>query len=181
MVYIGQRLSVRASGGDGDARENIGTIAFGRYSPSNWKMLAPDFPMPPKSMTPGRLQVVTDKVQEVQCPYMTALEARELAGAGEVSHCLPEMPGAPRVIAGHVEAINGSDHGPVPVTAPLLAPVGPVAVTLSEASKEGIVDCSLGALRIARHRGQLPEPVGQRGMAYEYDAEALRAWDLGRH
>ena len=180
IVYIGQRLSVRASGGDGDARENVGTIAFGRYSPSNWKMLAPDFPMPPKSMTPGRLQVVTDKVHEVQCTFMPALEARELALAGVVSGCPPEMPCAPRVITGHVEAIDGSDHGAVPVTSPLVIPSGPVLVTLSEAAKEGVVDCSLAALRIARHRGQLPEPAGQRGMAYEYDAEALRAWDLGR-
>jgi hypothetical protein len=178
IIYIGQRLSVRASGGDGDARENIGVIAFGRYSPSNWKMLAPDFPMPPKSMTPGRLQVVTDKVAEVQCTYMPALEARELALAGVVSGCPPEMPCAPRVITGHAEPVSGPDHGAVPGTPPLAIPAGPVLVTLKEAVDEGIVTRSLAALRIARHRGQLPGPAGQRGMAYEYDAEALRAWDL---
>jgi hypothetical protein len=36
---------------------------------------------------PVRLQVVTDKVQEVQCPHIPALEARELALAGAVSAC----------------------------------------------------------------------------------------------
>ena len=47
LVFIGQRLSVAASGGDGDSRENIGTIALGRYSPSNWRMMAPDLPLEP--------------------------------------------------------------------------------------------------------------------------------------
>jgi hypothetical protein len=177
VVYIAQRLSVRAAGGDGDARENIGCVALGRYSPSNWKMLAPDFPMPPKSMQPGRLQVVTDKVTEVQCPNVSAREARELAGAGEVSFCPAEMPGS-LVIAGRAEVISGSDHGVVIDTPPVPELSGPVLVTLAEAVKAGIIDRSLAAVRMARHRHQLPEPAGQRGTAYLYDAEDLRTWDL---
>ena len=179
VIYIGQRLSVRATGGDGDARENIGVIAFGRYSPSNWKMLAPDFAMPPKSLTPGRLQVVSDKVQEVQCPLVTALDARQLAVAGTISAFPAEAPGG-RVIAGRVEAIGGPEQDPVTCNSPVSPVSGPQVVTLSEAVKLEVVGCSLAALRQARYRGQLPGPVGKRGMADEYETEALRLWDLAR-
>jgi len=118
MVCIAQRLSVKGLGGDGDMKENIGTIALGRYSPPNWRMNAEDFPMPPKSMVPGRLQVVTDKVQEVQGVYMSGAEARRLAGAGEVALFPPEAPGA-RVIAGRVEHLNGAEQHRVTDTSPV--------------------------------------------------------------
>jgi hypothetical protein len=72
---------------------------------------------------PVRLQVVTDKVREVQCPHIPALEGRELAPADAVSACPPEMPCAPKVITGCVE---GSGRGVVPVTTPLPLPSGPV-------------------------------------------------------
>lgn len=53
-------------------------------------------------------------------------------------------------------------------------------VTLREAVEREVVGCSLAALRMASHRGQLPEPVGVREMARLYDAEALRLWHLWR-
>lgn len=181
LVYIGQRLSVRASGGDGDARENIGVIAFSRYSASNWKMLAGDHPMPPKSLAPGRLQVVTDRVAETQGIYMTAREARALAVAGTVSPLPAGMPGARPVTGDAASLISGPDqanviaHDPSPVTS------GPHLVTLAEAVREGVVSCSLPALRIARHRGGgFPVPAGHRGLAYEYDPVQLAEWDAGR-
>jgi len=181
LVCIGQRLSVKGLGGDGDMKENIGTIALGRYSPSNWRMNAEDFPMPPKSTIPGRLQIVTDKVREVQGINMTALEARQLATAGAVALFPPDAPGA-RVIAGRAEAVNGAEHSPVTGTSPVypgLPPVGVTGlVTLSEAVEQGIVGRSLGALRIARHRHQLPAAAGVRGNAQVWHPEELREWDL---
>lgn len=181
IVFIGQRLSVAASGGDGDSKENIGTIALGRYSPSNWRMNASDFPMPPKSTIPGRLQVVTDRVQEVQGIFMNGREARELAVAGDVASFPPDAPGA-RVIAGRAERIDGSEQDPVPGYSPdrpgLSPPAVTAPVTLDEAARTGVVGRTKGALRIARYRGQLPGPVGKRGDAFLYDPEELRAWDL---
>ena len=180
-VFIGQRLSVAASGGDGDSKENIGTIALGRYSPSNWRMNASDFPMPPKSMVPGRLQIVTDTVREVQGVDINGWEARKLAVAGAVASFPPDAPGA-RVIAGRAEAVNGSEHGSVTVTSPVypgLPPGGVTGlVTLSEAVEQGIVGRSLAALRIARHRHQLPAAAGVRGNAQVWHSEELREWDL---
>ena len=193
VIYIGQRLSVRASGGDGDARENIGVIAFGRYSASNWKMLAPDFPMPPKSLTPGRIQVVSDQVRETQGVFMAAREARELALAGVVSALPAGMPGAPRVPPAWATGIPGSDlgtvHGTGPSGPPPVTAAEPDWVTLKEAAEEGIVRRSRGALRIARWRDQqlpeeeraFPASKGQRGAADVYDPLELAEWDAARH
>ena len=175
IVYIGQRLSVKASGGDGDARENIGVIAFGRYSASNWKMLAGDFAMPPKSLTPGRIQVVSNKVQECQAVFLPAKDARELALAGTVTPCPAGMPGAV-VSSGTHEAIPGSD---LPFVSENRATVltRTDRVTLSEAVEQGIVSRSLHAVRKASQRPGFPEPKGMRNLAREYDPLELAEWD----
>jgi hypothetical protein len=181
ILYIGQRLSVKAAGGDGDARENIGVIGFGRYSPSNWKMLAGEHPMPPKSLHPGRLQIVATGVTEVQAVKMSAAEAQRLALAGTVARLPAGMPGAPRVTGGTHTQIPGPDQGVVTVTGAPPITAAPARVTLKEAVDEGIVSCSLAAIRIARHRGGgFPEPDGQRGLAHEYDPLQLAEWDAGR-
>jgi hypothetical protein len=181
IVYIGQRLSVKASGGDGDARENIGVLAFGRYSASNWKMLAGDHPMPPKSLAPGRIQVVTDRVRETQGAFMSAGEARALATAGEVAVCPAGMPGAVRVAGETPGQIPGPDMPFVPGTgAPVLTIPGQM-VTLKEAVEEGMVACSLHAIRKASQRdGSFPRRRGMRGPAAEYDPLQLAEWDAGR-
>src|SRR5258708_1625980 len=162
------------------ARENIGVLGFGRYSASNWKMLAGDHPMPPKSLTPGRLQVVTDRVRETQGVFMPALEARTLALAGTVTPLPAGMPGA-ALVSKTPEL--GSDVGaeqPVVVddSPKPLAPSG--AVTLSEAVHEGIVSCTLHAIRKASQRPGFPPHTGFRGLAKEYDALALAEFDARR-
>ncbi len=176
IIYIGQRLSVKASGGDGDARENIGVIGFGRYSSSNWKMLAGDYAMPPKSLTPGRIQVVSDQVRETQAVFMSALEARQLALAGTVAACPAGMPGAAGVSSGNAAAISGPGLPVVPETPPaVLVPGG--RVTLSQAVAEGIVGRSLHAVRKASQRPGFPQRKGSQGLAAVYDAAELAAWD----
>ncbi|HEV2376220.1 MAG TPA: hypothetical protein VGS19_29125 [Streptosporangiaceae bacterium] len=176
LVYMGQRLSVKAVGGDGDARESIGVIAFGRYTPSNWKMLAGDHPMPPPSRTPGRIQVVSDCVREVQCVFMTAREARELAVAGAVAALPHDMPGAGAVLAATAARIGSPDL----LVSQGHATPGPRLVTLSEAVGEGIVSCKLPALRKASQRDGFPERVGLRSLAGEYRAADLAEWDAVR-
>lgn len=180
IVYIGQRLSVKASGGDGDARENIGVIAFGRYSASNWKMLAGDHPMPPKSLAPGRIQVVTDRPRETQGAFMTAREARALAMAGEVAACPAGMPGRVAVATETREQVSSPDQPDVSKTGPLVL-AGPELVTLSEAVDQGFVACSLHAIRKASQRDEMfPRRRGMRGLAGEYDPLQLAEWDAGR-
>ncbi len=182
IVYIGQRLSVKAIGGDGDARENIGVLGFCRYSPSNWKMLAGDFAMPAKSLQPGRLQVVSDKVRETQCVFMSAREARALALAGTVTPLPAGMPGAARVAGGTGFAELTSRGAEQPVVLrkgpDVLVPGG--SVILSEAVRDGVVSCSLHAVRKASQRPGFPRHSGLRGLAKEYDALALADWDEAR-
>jgi hypothetical protein len=177
MLYVGQRLSNKASGGDGDVRESIGVIALGRYKASTWKMLAEDHPMPPSTRKPGRFQVVADDVTEVQGIKITAVEARELALSGTVSLLPPGMPGAPRVAAGTGLAISGTEQGFVAETSPVVSvPSG--RVTLSEAVEEGVVRRSLHAVRKASQRDPgFPRPRGLRGTAREYDRVDLMTWD----
>jgi hypothetical protein len=180
IIYIGQRLSVKASGGDGDARENIGVIAFGRYSASNWKMLAGDHPMPPSSRAPGRIQVVDARVRETQGVFMTAREARELAVAGEVAALPAGMPGARVSKTSELVVISGPGQAFVPETRPVV-PSMPGLVTLAEAVTEGVVSCSLAALRKAPQRDpEFPRRKGFRGIAGEYDAAELAEWDAAR-
>lgn len=180
LVYMGQRLSVKAVGGDGDARESIGVLAFGRYSPSNWKMLAPDFPMPSSSRTPGRIQVVSDHVRETQGVYMTALEARELAVAGTVTPCPAGMPGRRAVPGETHEQISWADQPFVSETRPPVLD-GPALVTLREAAELKIVNRTEGALRRASTRDpDFPQRRGWRGRAGEYEPAELAEWDMGR-
>jgi hypothetical protein len=177
LVYMGQRLSVKAVGGDGDARESIGVLAFGRYSASNWKMLAPDFPMPSSSRRPGRIQVVSDHVRETQAVYMTAVEARELAVAGKVTPCPAGMPGRRAVPGETYPQISTADLPFVSETRPHVLD-GPALVTLSEAVELKIVSRSLFALRKASQRDPgFPERQGMRGLAGEYDPVELSNYD----
>jgi hypothetical protein len=186
LVYIGQRLSVKASGGDGDARENVGVIAFGRYSASNWKMLAPDFAMPPKSLTPGRIQVVSDQVRETQGVLMTAAEARALATAGTVALCPAGMPCAPRVTGGPETAAVAVRTWPDLPAEPVVSVtelIEPAGLRLSEVARdpELLPGVTLAALRMARHRDPgFPRPVGQDGLAHLYDPLELAEWDARR-
>jgi hypothetical protein len=181
LLYMGQRLSVKAIGGDGDARESIGVIAFGRYKPSNWKMLAGDHPMPSPSLAPGRIQIVTDHVREAQAVLMEGREARELATAGTVAALPYGMPGVPAVAGGTAALISSPGQPFVPETEPVVLAPGGTRVTLSEAVGEGIVACKLHAIRKAAQRDpEFPARAGMRGLAGEYDAVLLAEWDAGR-
>jgi hypothetical protein len=185
ILYIGQRLSNKATGGGGDARENIGVIAFARWRATTWKMLAPDFPMPPKNLTPGRVHVVSDHVAEAQGIFLTPAQARELALSGVVSPVPHGMPGR-RPDTAETAPVAALESGPDlrGATGKPVNPAAPVsgAATLREAVDAGI----LGPLRIAgartaRHRdATFPRPVGHDGTAEMYDLQALMDWAAAR-
>lgn len=183
IIYIGQRLSDKATGGGGDARENIGVIGMARWSQRAWKMLASDHPMPAKNLTPGRIQVVSDVVREAQGILMTAAEARQLALSGIVSPLPYGMPGAP--------ATGATGPAPELETGPGLCgdigqaagPAAPVApVTLREAVGAGVLGLSLSAARTARQRDpSFPGAVGTAGRGAElYELDDLVEWAAAR-
>ena len=191
LVYVAQRLSGKATGGGGDGRENIGVIAFGRWRASTWKMLAPDFAMPAKSLTPGRIQVVSDEVRECQAVLTTPAEAREYALSGTVSPLPYGMPGAPvqaaggPVQAGTLALRSGENQAFVSADQGFsvsVVPSGTPAVTLREAVDAGVLRMTLAAARKRRTRdASFPADVGRDGTEMLYDLTALADWASARN
>ncbi len=191
LLLIAQLLTAKATGiQGGEVRENIGVKMLARYSPSAWKMQAPEWPMAPKPTAIGRVQVVTAKgVSETQVPKLfdddpalsQAQVMREMVLAGRITPCPAGMPGAP--------AVTGTPA--LPDTAPDLqvksvspAPeTGPGdAVSLAEAVAIGVVPCSLYALQMARHRDPgFPVKAGMRGLTHLYDPQQLAEWHARRN
>lgn len=177
LVYIGQRLSAKTTGADG--RENIGVIAMARWKTGTWKMLAADFPMPPVSLTPGRIQVVSDTVREAQGIFTTPREARELAVSGTVGMLPHDMWGAPATAAtAPAESADTASDQAMTHVSPRPALMAVSGVTLREAVAAGLLGrLSIAGARTARHRSEdFPKPVGRDGLAELYDPAALAAW-----
>ncbi len=190
VVMIAQRLSDKAAGGGGDARENLAALIFARFRPSTWKMLVPDMPMPARTTHKLRAWTVTDSVRAVQMALPTGREARDLALAGTVEVLASRYPGMP--------GVTGAAHQPVPgpglgtVTSQTGIPPAPVMdlVTVREAIREGILPpgTTPDAVKQARWRdAQRPEgerafPAqrGTRRLAPLYGAAELADWDAGR-
>jgi hypothetical protein len=163
LIVIGQMLTAASMGG-GDVRENMGVRVLARYTANSWKMQAGDLPMPPSPDTPGRVQVVTGgTVREAQVPLMDLGQCRELALAGSVTPCPPDMPGiAPGPAVPAIEqANNGSDQGVV-----LGRARPPGVMTLREAADGGLFP-SLAAARKTVQRREL-EPAGRDGSSHLY-------------
>jgi hypothetical protein len=178
ILYIAQRLSDKATGGGGDVRENIGVIVFGRWRATTWKMLAPDFPMPAKNLTPGRVQVVASDVRECQTVYMTEPEARALATAGKIS-CLPYgMPAATSATGPRPDGGTAPDLCDATGWRPAAALPVAASVTLREAVENGLLgDLTLDAARTRRGRDpHFPEPVDKESKDHLYAIDDLIAY-----
>lgn len=192
VVMIGQRLSNRATGGGGDARENLAALILARYRASTWKMLVPDLPMPPRTAHKLRVQVVTDEARPVQVALLTGREARGLALAGTVC----PLPGSMRHLGvtgyGH-EAIGGPDLGGVtqqPGIPPISPPPVTGLVTVREAIRAGLLPegTTPEAVKQAAYRDRqrpeeervFPAHKGTRKLAKLYDAAELEDWGAAR-
>jgi hypothetical protein len=189
VIMIGQRLSAAATGGSGDARENLAALILARFKPATWKMLIPDLPMPPRTKHKLRGEVVTDEAKTVQIALLTGAERRRLALAGRISRMAswcPEMPCAgtmqiPETVP-QQELPGAAEQGFDTVTSgkPDIPPPAVSAaepVTLSAAVQAGILPMTLAAVRTARHREDaFPKPVARNGLAHLYDPVELDDW-----
>jgi hypothetical protein len=193
LVYIGQRLSAKAtSGGSGDARENIGVLLMSNPAASTWKMLVGDrHALPAATDVQGRLQVVTAKVvTEIQGAYVTGAQARDYATSGDVAVPRDDMPcvgGLAPVGTAERAAQDVPDMTAIDGSGPDLAAVRdchghpplPPTITIREALDEGVSGPSYDAVRKARERDPAaPEPVGRRtNGADEYDRVEWCDWE----
>lgn len=193
VVMIGQRLSDKATGGGGDARENLAALIFARFKPSTWKMLASDMPMPARTTHKLRAWTVTDSVRAVQVALVTGREARDLALAGTVDVLASRYPDIPGVTGSVHQAISAPGLGFV-TQQPGISPIAAVPVTglvtVRQAIDEGILPegTTPQAVKQARYRDRLrpegervfPEQRGTRRLAPLYDATELEDWGAGR-
>lgn len=154
VFAVAQMLSARAIGGP-EARENFGIRCLARFTSNAWKMLAPQAPMPRASRTLGRWQIVIgQEVTETQVAYLSAAQARQLAG----------VPDSQKSSDGPLTSAVPGDTGE---TGDMVDPLDE-PITLREAIDEGLVPWSREAtkkrLQRARAEGRsVPEPVGKRG------------------
>lgn len=182
LILVGQMLTAEATGSrDSSVKENCGIKLLARYGPKGWRIMADDVPMPPPSDVTGRVQVVTSgTAREVQVPEMDEELARQMVLSGIISPLPHGMPCGPRgvPVSGQPELV--SRPGPADVTVSVSPPLGPVG--LAEAVQAGILhpDTTVGALRMARFRKQLPAHVGMDGPEFLYDPAQLAEWDAGR-
>lgn len=171
MFAVAQMMTALAAG-SGAARENMGIRILGRYTRNAWRMLVPEHDMPPRSVKPGRIQVVTSKVQECQVAFITGAEARELSVSGTVT----PFPKAPEA-----EVEPETLPFALPATTSEIITEEPVLITLPEA----VMYCpgkNLKALQNARLRDpNFPKSVGNRegarGRPNLYDLADIRRWN----
>jgi hypothetical protein len=193
LLLIAQLLTAKATGiQGGEVRENIGVKFLARYSPSAWKMQAPEHPMAPKPTQIGRVQVVTAKgVAETQVPKLfdedpalsEAQRMREMVLAGDVTPCPAGMPGIQLPVSPAPELESGASPAAETVSAPVTISPAPVLVTLAKAVERGNLrpDTTLSVLRNCRHRDpSFPERKGELGRDYLYDEAELIAYDARR-
>lgn len=184
VLYIGQRLSAKATSSDGsaDVRENIGAIAFHDAKESTWKMLADGHTQPPRSGHKGRYQLVTHEVREYQGALWEAGEAREFATSGTVAVPRFDMPftsGGLVVIQHEASPGHGaSEQGIVISPRPPVIP-GSGGVKLRDAVAAGLF-VSIGAARQAAHRQGWKPVGGDKASGFEYALSDLHSYTESR-
>ena len=201
--FIAQLFTVESTGAkDSTVRSNAGIKAMARWNRSSWDMaVGKDVPMPPKTTTPGRIQVVTgDVLRECQVPYLHLDDdkhpevqdkaiawARELAVSGTVAQIPTGPEGVPPQLwpAG---LVPGPQQTALPASEQPMSqgqagtPEGdvPALVTLAEAVARGVFGPrKQAAVRKYIQRSENPPvPVldGSAGRPHLYDIRDLYAF-----
>lgn len=190
ILAIGQMLTGPAAGGP-EARECLGIRCMARYTANAWRMLAPEVPMPKRSRTRGRWQIVTaGTATETQVAYLRTADVHELAAVGHGTGpalSTADVPTGPNVRVPAQTTGTGTGtalDGDTPPAASSAALVELAAlddrrpVTLREALDRGILtgDYETVRKRIQRAGADGPPPAGRDGKAHTYRPDDLRTW-----
>jgi hypothetical protein len=162
LFGVAQMLTANTTGGP-ESRENFGIRALARYTMNNWKMLAPECPMPKRSKTRGRWQfVIAGEATETQVLFLTDAEARALA----------DVPMSPSL---QTPATQGKPTG-----TPYDGDTQPELITLREAIPRFCPGISYDAVKKRRERarrtGGGPKFATVKGRAELYDPDELLRW-----
>lgn len=179
---VAQMLTAQAVGGP-EARESFGIRCLARYSANNWKMLAPQCPMPRLSTEPGRWQVVVgNTVTATQVALIGTQQSRSFVLAGTPAPADELIP-VPALVGVHGqlhESENVGLPGPEgvhgqPTWTTEESPVGELVIGLDAAAE--VVGLPRDTFIKRRHRagGTLPgeTKVGKRPA---WDETELKQW-----
>lgn len=163
LFGVAQMLTANTTGGP-EARENFGVRALARYTANNWKMLAPECPMPRRSKTRGRWQfVIAGESTETQVAFISDQELFDYLAHVPMSPS-PQMPATQGVPAG--TAVDGD------TAAELL--------TLRDAQARFCPGIDYEALKKRRTRarktGGGPKFAAMKGRNELYDPDELLRW-----
>jgi len=190
-------MHVIVDGQDGEfqalkgVRNVLGMRLLGGFQPQQWKNCVGTTPVPEAPSQKGRFCLVSGGQTWVQalCGHKDKNESaaiwRDFARAGRrMDGTLPPVTEASVTYHvdsdGQVSAVNGATPGHVTASGPM---------GLSDIVAAGLVQGTVKALRMDRHRSDLgelpdglkfPEPVGQEGQKELFDVAEVRAFDAAR-
>lgn len=172
FMTFAQMLSARAALSP-EARETMGTRIVGSYTLNNWRMMAPEHPMPASSRHKGRVQVIAGgAVTETQVGWIEDEQAHALALSGSVARWAEIGETAtPASIP------TASDQQVVTVAGQVINPARRL-IGLAEAAEKKIIPVSLSAAKMRRHRDKagFPPYRDRKGLEILYDAAELKAY-----
>ena len=174
IFSVYQRMSVHATGGLGDMRDQYGTKIVGRFSPAAWDSLVGTRPRGKSSTIPGRMITITGPDHRVmQAPWATDAEALDYVfshGLTRVAHPV-SLPPVPGVEAGQTEDQRQSDSDTTPRERPVLTLVTSRRNLRQHADRE-TVPLSYKALSKRRQR----DPGFPAGVNKTYTDDEIRDW-----
>ena len=188
VLIAGQNIEAQTVKG---VRNSIGMRLMGGYQPQNWKALVGTTPIPPAPPQKGRWCMINGSSQTWVQALIADLDAsksaaiwRDYARNGRrMDGTVPvtEAPVTYHVDSnGQVNAVNDATPGHVTASGPM---------GLSDIVAAGLVQGTVKALRMDRHRSDLgelpdglkfPEPAGQDGQKELFNVAEVQAFDEQR-
>lgn len=181
-LCIAQRFSARIFNGNGDQRECFGIRCATRFTPQTKKMLFGDMkPFPASPTKPGRWVVVAgEEVVEIQVPWCTDEELRELASGGVRSR---DKSG--EIHSTQDERLSPESTQPVRLARVIELPAAPVRTASLASLAAQLARYGVTRKILENERARDPEfpraVAGDRYNGYTYDVEEMTEYCARRH
>jgi hypothetical protein len=173
VVSVYQRMSVKATGGLGDIRDQYGQKIVGRFSPAAWDSLVGTRPRGKNSTVPGRMiSIAGQEHRLIQAPWASDAVALDYVfsnGLSRIAHPDPSVvtPGSVIVSEQVSEGSGVRGQGVRPLRLVV------ARRTLREHAERETVPMSYEGLKTARRRDRAGFPAGVDGT---YTDEEVKSW-----